>query len=164
MVQVGIPVLGVVENMSGLVIGTHALRFVVTLPDGGQRDVTSAAQAALASIAPPGTTVTAEGSVFAPSRGGAAAMATSMQVPFLGRVPLDPELARASEEGHAAFPRGGPATAALEAVVDRLLDIVEPGGTPGAAAALAAAAEGARSRADAEVEPYLNGSGNLVSV
>ncbi len=38
--QVGIPVLGVVENMSGLSQQLHKFKFFTTSPDGAQQDVT----------------------------------------------------------------------------------------------------------------------------
>ena len=38
--QVGIPVLGVVENMSGLSQQLHKFKFFSTRPDGAQQDVT----------------------------------------------------------------------------------------------------------------------------
>ncbi len=57
------------------------------------------------------------------SRGGAA-MALELGLPFLGSIPLDPSLSRASEAGKAlALDRGGhvsPAAAALENVVANL--------------------------------------------
>lgn len=45
----------------------------------------------------------AQTEVFHASKGGAEQMAKDMQVPFLGRVPLDPLLSRAAEEGRSAF-------------------------------------------------------------
>ena len=40
-----------------------------------------------------------ETQIFAPTTGGAEKMATDFGVPFLGRIPLDPQLARACDEG-----------------------------------------------------------------
>ena len=60
-------------------------------------------------------------------------MAADMGVPFLGRVPLDPSLGRAAEEGRSAFADGIatlPSTPALHAVVQRLLAAI--GEAPGA--------------------------------
>ena len=45
----------------------------------------------------------AQTEVFHASKGGAEQMAKDMEVPFLGRVPLDPLLSRAAEEGRSAF-------------------------------------------------------------
>jgi ATP-binding protein involved in chromosome partitioning len=68
--KVGLPVLGVVENMSGL-----------ACPHCGQ-------------------TI----DVF--SSGGGEVMARQMQVPFLGRVPLAPEIVRLSDGGRSVFSNG----------------------------------------------------------
>jgi len=63
--KVGLPIIGVVENMSGFVC-----------PNCKK-----------------------ESQIFAPTTGGAEKMATDMNVPFLGRIPLDPRIARACDEG-----------------------------------------------------------------
>lgn len=44
--------------------------------------------------------------VFHASKGGAEAMCRQMGMPLLGRVPLDPGLGRAAEEGRSAFQTG----------------------------------------------------------
>ena len=88
--KVGIPVLGVVENMSAF-------------------------------VCPKCSTATP---IFAPTTGGAEGMAAEMAVPFLGRVPLDPRVAQASDQGK--DPREivaeSPAIAAHDAVVAALRD------------------------------------------
>jgi ATP-binding protein involved in chromosome partitioning len=61
--QLGIPVLGVVENMSGIVCPACGSRFDVFGSGGGER------------------------------------MAADMGVPFLGRIPLDPSVSRAGDDG-----------------------------------------------------------------
>ena len=50
----------------------------------------------------------AELEVFAATQQGAAAMAAAFQVPYLGRIPLDPSLGRAAELGRSIFdaPKG----------------------------------------------------------
>ena len=94
--QVGLEVLGVVENMSGLQQRVAGLRFYSTPASGAAAaepvDVTEAALAALAQVAPD---LVAHSDVFVPTKGGAQAMAADMGVPFLGRVPLDPALSLA---------------------------------------------------------------------
>jgi len=40
-----------------------------------------------------------ETKIFAPSTGGAEVMAKEMDVPFLGRIPLDPLIAKSCDEG-----------------------------------------------------------------
>jgi Mrp family chromosome partitioning ATPase len=61
-----------------------------------------------------------ETQIFAPTTGGAELMATEMQVPFLGRVPIDPQLARACDEGRdfmEEFPFS-PAVQSLISIID----------------------------------------------
>ena len=86
--------LGVVENMSGLEQRVSGLRFYSSSGSSTAEpvDVTEAALAALAQVAPD---LVAHSDVFVPTKGGAAAMAHDMGVPFLGRVPLDPALSLA---------------------------------------------------------------------
>jgi hypothetical protein len=104
--KTGLPVLGVVENMSGLQTPLRNLTF----KDKMGQDVTSEV---LEALSPELQEATACCAVFAASQGGAAAMATDMGVPFLGRVPLDPELSKAAEEGLSV--QGLKASATVEA-------------------------------------------------
>ncbi len=91
----------------------------------------------------------AQTEVFHASKGGAEQMAKDMQVPFLGRVPLDPLLSRAAEEGRSAFgtssskgaegdrPASGssnlkgnskpfmPSLPALQAIIQQLMQLTE---------------------------------------
>ncbi len=46
-----------------------------------------------------------ETQIFAPTTGGAEKMAADFGVPFLGRIPLDPQLARACDEGQSYVDR-----------------------------------------------------------
>ena len=55
-------------------------------------------------------------------------MAKEMQVPFLGRVPLDPLLSRAAEEGKSAFAESQgrkfmPSLPALQAIIKEILQV-----------------------------------------
>jgi len=86
---VGLPILGVVENMSGF-------------------------------VCPKCQTKT---EIFAPTTGGAEKMAADMQVPFLGRVPIDPLLARACDEGADYF-RQHPTAPGAQALL-RIIDGVK---------------------------------------
>ncbi|XP_075087883.1 cytosolic Fe-S cluster assembly factor NBP35-like [Nicotiana tabacum] len=72
--KVGVEVLGVVENMSGLSQPLTEFKFM---------RMTEA--------------------VFDSSGGGAAKMCGDMGVPFLGKVPPDPQLCKAAEEGRSCF-------------------------------------------------------------
>ena len=55
--------------------------------------------------------------------GGGEALAAGAGAPFLGRVPLDPALGRATEEGRCVHP-DGPAGVALGGVVGRVLELL----------------------------------------
>ena len=110
-----LPVLGVAENMSGLQVPLDRLRF--RTPDGA--DVSEE----LAQCIPEHLrSCLACCDVFAASKGGADAMAKDMGVPFLGRVPLDPELSRIAEEGGSLQELNSASSlAAFNSIVDRAL-------------------------------------------
>ena len=76
----------------------------------------------------------AQTEVFHASKGGAEQMAKEMQVPFFGRVPLDPLLSKAAEEGRSAFgsdkTKGSskqfmPSLPALQAIIQQLMQLTE---------------------------------------
>ena len=125
MLQTGILVLGVVENMSGLRQPLPAFKFYG--PAG--EDITAAVLEAAGAAAGGGDSagITAETEVFHTSGGGAAGMAADMGVPFLGRVPMDGELSRAAEEGRSVFEGGRAAacTPALRRIIDGLMAALE---------------------------------------
>ncbi|MEA3190466.1 MAG: ATP-binding protein involved in chromosome partitioning [Thermoplasmata archaeon] len=107
-----LPILGVVENMSGLTLqGTTAPNAKVTLRAGPD---TVAAQA--------------DGNgQFAVvldlfKRGGGKAMAEQLQVPFLGAVPMDPNVMQAGDAGTPFALQAGetPARTAFKEIVSRL--------------------------------------------
>jgi len=90
--KVGVPVLGVVENMSGF-------------------------------VCPKCQNPT---QIFKPTTGGAEKMAKEMNVPFLGRVPLDPRIARCSDEGKSflqEFPES-PATISINSIIQKVVSKV----------------------------------------
>lgn len=162
-------VLGVVENMSTLHVSLDALTFLHTAACSGssssvQADVTAAVNAALqkalvdtgmiASL----SDVSAAADIFLPTGGGAARMCDQLGLHLLGKVPLDPLLGQAAEEGrsvleaegaHAgpangtAAAKGGaavgagpdgrvpPSAAALQAIVQQILQQVEAGAGSG---------------------------------
>ena len=67
-----------------------------------------------------------ESQIFAPTTGGAEAMAKEMDVPFLGKLPLDPALMKACEEGKSFFQEaqeGSPTVASLRSVIDTLFAV-----------------------------------------
>ena len=114
--KVGVNVLGVVENMSGLAapVTRGGATFKVGAPNANERAVDADAEALTAKIrsvieahcaetgADPNT-ARLELDVFAATRGGAAKMCADRGVPFLGRVPLDPAIAAAAERGASLF-------------------------------------------------------------
>jgi ATP-binding protein involved in chromosome partitioning len=87
--KVSVPVLGLVENMSGYLC-PHC---------GEQSD-------------PFGS-------------GGAEEAAKAMGIPFLGRIPLDPGLREASDEGRPPAAEDGPQSDAFEAIARKLLEHLE---------------------------------------
>lgn len=101
--KVGVPVLGVVENMSGLCQSLVDFRFIRGMGTGEQIDVTEKVLECLREKAPELLDLVAISEVFDSSGGGAAKMCTEMDVPFLGKVPLDPQLCKAAEEGRSCF-------------------------------------------------------------
>jgi len=69
-----------------------------------------------------------ESQIFMPTTGGAEKMAQDMDVPFLGRLPLDPALMKACEEGQsfaAAAGEASPTVAALRGICDKIVEAVE---------------------------------------
>eukprot|EP00803_Ostreobium_quekettii_P004502 evm.model.scf_1415.1 EVM.evm.TU.scf_1415.1 scf_1415:8909-9970(-) len=118
--KVGMPILGVVENMSALRVPIGKLRFVRSAQG---EDVTREALEALEELGG----LCAEVEVFSGKGGGAAAMAKDLGVPLLGRIPLDPALSRASDAGECVLDAAGGmgSAAALKGVVERIIEAVE---------------------------------------
>mmetsp|Transcript_13913 Transcript_13913/g.35536 ORF Transcript_13913/g.35536 Transcript_13913/m.35536 type:complete len:312 (-) Transcript_13913:160-1095(-) len=58
--------------------------------------------------------------IFKPSTGGAQKLAEDFQVPFLGKIPLDPQLARSCDEGRLLSDSNSPTMAAVAEVVKRI--------------------------------------------
>lgn len=68
-----------------------------------------------------------ESFIFAPTTGGGEALAKECGVPFLGKVPLDPRIGRACDQGQnflLEYPDSPASTAILE-IIDRVRDIIE---------------------------------------
>lgn len=126
--QVGLPILGVVENMAALAVPATALSF----SDGGGADATAAVTAAVdaalgagawARLAATAPIFHTEGQGSGGEIGGAA-LAARAGAPFLGRVPLDLALGRAGEEGRSVLVGGsgtGPSAVAVRNVVQAVL-------------------------------------------
>ncbi len=123
----GLRVLGVVENMSGLQQRMPQVRFELQGPPPSSSG--AAADGAAAAAAAARTDVTARVAeilqrelgladlsqlvvctdVFERGGGGADKMCHDMGVPLLGRVPLDPALGAAAEQGRSVFPQAAEA-------------------------------------------------------
>ncbi|CAL9241010.1 unnamed protein product [Arabidopsis halleri] len=102
--KIGVPVLGVVENMSGLSQPLTDIKFMKLVTETGSSiDVTQDMISCIRDNAPELLNVVACSQVFDTSGGGAERMCQEMGVPFLGKVPLDPQLCRAAEQGKSCF-------------------------------------------------------------
>ena len=104
--QTGIRVIGVAENMAPLSVPLSGLRFLHApandkAPKAGEEDVTAAFLKAVSERLPEFANVKVSVDVFPrpPNGGGPAGMASKFGVPFLGSVPLDPQLQRACDDG-----------------------------------------------------------------
>mmetsp|Transcript_11907 Transcript_11907/g.16139 ORF Transcript_11907/g.16139 Transcript_11907/m.16139 type:complete len:350 (+) Transcript_11907:125-1174(+) len=120
--KVGIECLGVVENMSGLEQAVGKFKFL-DRSAGADVDVTAAVLAALATVMPNAADIVARTEVFHPSGGGGENLAKLAGVPFLGRVPLDPSLSLAAEQGRSAFDEDSKVACkrSLQHIVDQLM-------------------------------------------
>ncbi|RWR83782.1 cytosolic Fe-S cluster assembly factor NBP35-like protein [Cinnamomum micranthum f. kanehirae] len=121
--KVGIPVLGVVENMSGLRQSIADFKFTKVTHNGDENDATEWAMNYIKANAPELLSLVACTEVFDSSGGGALKMCMDMQVPFLGKVPLDPQLCKAAEEGRSCFvdQKCGASAVALRRIIAKLL-------------------------------------------
>lgn len=121
--QIGVPVLGVVENMSGLRQPLADVRFMRVAETGEERDDTEWALEYLRKNAPEMLNLVACSEVFDSSRGGAAKMCSEMGVPSLGKVPMDPQLCKASEEGRSCFAdqKCGVSAPSLKRIIEKFI-------------------------------------------
>lgn len=121
--KVGVPVLGVVENMSGLCQPLTDFKFMKNTESGQQNDVTEKVMQYIRERVPELLDVVACTEIFDSSGGGAAKMCSEMGVPFLGKVPLDPQLCKAAEEGRSCFAdqKCGVSAPALKGIIEKLV-------------------------------------------
>eukprot|EP00608_Synchroma_pusillum_P012676 CAMPEP_0198420812 /NCGR_PEP_ID=MMETSP1452-20131203/1186_1 /TAXON_ID=1181717 /ORGANISM="Synchroma pusillum, Strain CCMP3072" /LENGTH=349 /DNA_ID=CAMNT_0044140989 /DNA_START=20 /DNA_END=1069 /DNA_ORIENTATION=+ len=125
--KTALPVLGVVENMAEMRAPLSELRMLT--PAG--EDVTEATLAAVRERMPELLDVLVGAQVFPPADGGPEAMAERFGVPYLGRLPLDPNLLRACEQG-VAFSTTHPTSAAaapLRSIVEAVVRATTTQGT-----------------------------------
>lgn len=119
------PILGVVENMSGLDVAIDKIKFFET--SNNQRvDVTSKVLESIQHVLPNMNAVVAQTEVYHGSKGGAATMAEDLGVPLLGKIPLDPLLSKASDAGQSVLDISDQACSyvALKDVIQKLLKTV----------------------------------------
>ncbi|KAJ0263628.1 hypothetical protein HA466_0039380 [Hirschfeldia incana] len=123
--KVGVNVLGVVENMSGLTQPLSDVKFMrLTTAAGSSVDVTQDMISCVRENAPELLDgVFAWSQVFESSGGGAERMCEEMGMPFLGKVPLDPHLCRAAERGKSCFEgnKCSVSAPALKSIVEKLV-------------------------------------------
>ncbi|CAM9941616.1 unnamed protein product [Discosporangium mesarthrocarpum] len=114
-------VLGVVENMRSLEVPIPELVFLD--PASGE-DVTESARDIIRKKAPELLDYVIQTEVFTSYGQGPRGMAEAHGVPLLGRIPLDPNLLKACEEGEAFTEKypSSPAAGPFERVVEALLD------------------------------------------
>ncbi|XP_032242691.2 cytosolic Fe-S cluster assembly factor NUBP1 homolog isoform X2 [Nematostella vectensis] len=64
-----------------------------------------------------------ESQIFPPTTGGAEKMAVEMKVPFLGRIPLDPRIGRACDEGKSFLSEipDSPATSSYKDIIEKIV-------------------------------------------
>jgi len=127
--KVGIKVLGVVENMSELRQQVESAEYKTIDALGVEQDVTTELLEVLKSHAPHLLSSFVATSVFYGGAGGAEKMCKQMKVPFLGRVPVDPNLGKAADEGRSCFGdlKCSASAGALRAVINRVLLVTENG-------------------------------------
>lgn len=89
--------------MSGLKQQLPDLKFSRLSESGSETDATEWALNLIREKAPELLDTFACSDVFDSSQGGAQKMCLEMGVPFLGKVPMDPQLCRAAEEGRSCF-------------------------------------------------------------
>lgn len=130
--KVGLPILGVVENMSGFTTAppatTLGMEEMMTKVEALSARIPSSHEEShqlLADIAQYISEVSCPTThdVFPPTTGGAAEMCREMGVPFLGSIPLDPNLARAAEAGQflMAISKETASSGAIQSMVSKLM-------------------------------------------
>ncbi|EOY02668.1 Nucleotide binding protein 35 [Theobroma cacao] len=98
-------------------------KFLRMTETGEHTDVTGKVIEYMREKAPEMLDVIAANEVFDSSGGGAAKMCMEMGVPFLGKVPLDPQLCKAAEEGKSCFTeqKCGVSAPALKNIIEKLM-------------------------------------------
>lgn len=123
--KTSVPVLGIVENMSGLQMRVSDLSFFKSDENdtNGSSDCTADVLSLLQEKCPEVLSMVAAADVFPSSGGGPRGMAEKFGVPYLGKLPLDPNLLKACEEGTSFVDKypSSPATSSLNDIVNKLI-------------------------------------------
>ncbi|KAL3826835.1 hypothetical protein ACHAXA_005677 [Cyclostephanos tholiformis] len=134
--KTGVPVLGIVENMSRLQLRVSDLSFFRDVHEGrsmddGDNDIMGGTSSdctndvldLLREKCPEVLSMIASADVFPPSGNGPRGMAEKFNVPYLGRLPLDPNLLKACEDGVSFVDRypTSPAASPLNAICDKII-------------------------------------------
>ena len=101
-----------------------ASKFLRMTEAGEEKDVTEWVKEYVKEKAPELLDIISLNEVFDNSGGGATKMCREMGVPFLGKVPLDPELCKAAEEGRSCFvdQKSGTSAPALKKIIDTFME------------------------------------------
>ena len=123
-----VPVLGVVENMSGLQMRLSDMKFLKGDDDGSNndnspQDCTQQVISMLKEKCPEVLSMMVTTDIFPSSGLGPRGMATQYNVPYLGKLPLDPNLLKACEEGVSFVEKYSSSCAVkpLNDIVDKLI-------------------------------------------
>ncbi|XBI56727.1 hypothetical protein VPH35_038263 [Triticum aestivum] len=110
------------ENMSGLRQALSDMKFVKP-SENGETDATKWALDYIKDKALELLSLIACSEVFDSSNGGAEKMCHEMGVPFLGKVPMDPQLCKAAEEGRSCFTdqKCSASAPALKSIIKKLI-------------------------------------------
>lgn len=113
--KTGVPILGVVENMSGFTVPVSSLSFV----DKDGKDVSSQIQEMLGATGD----IRAEGELLYAKAGAAEKMSEEFGVPFLGKIPMDLEMSKAAEQGVSIFDtaKSSPSAVSLTRIVEKIM-------------------------------------------
>ena len=119
--KTAVPVIGVVENMTTFRSKIVDLTFTKNDNHG---DCTEEVLQILKEKCPEVLSMSVKVDVFAPSNGGPQKMASDFNVPFLGSLPLDPNLLKSCENGvcFVEHYNDSSATKPLNHIVDRLIE------------------------------------------
>jgi len=119
--KTAVPVIGVVENMTTFKSKIVDLTFT---QNDNHVDCTEEVLQILKEKCPEVLSMSVKVDVFAPSNGGPQKMAANFNVPFLGSLPLDPNLLKSCENGQCFVEHysDSSATKPLNHIVDRLIE------------------------------------------